>query len=161
MVARAGGNWAVASSREAGDTPEAMPIPGAAEDVCQPDPKNRYPQWKATLGMQPGGRMISPSSVQPKRQMDSPSPVQPKQQVTFKDTSLDSSPEMTLKSADWSWQVEGGDSPSPSSDLDKTTEMVDLTQPMEDDNCFSLSSNLDETVDWSQPARGDLGDPHV
>ena len=31
--------------------------------------------------------------------------------VTFEDTSLDSSPEMTLKSVDWSWLVEGDDSP--------------------------------------------------
>ena len=98
--------------------------------------------------------------------MDSPSPVQPKWWVTFKDTSMESSPEMTLKSADWSWLVEGDDSPSPSSDLDETTETVDLTQAMEVDDCFSLSGNLDETVDWSQPARGDLGDapvldPHV
>ena len=49
--------------------------------------------------------------------------------------------------------------PLPSSDLDETTETVDLTQPVEGDNCFSLSGNLDEMVDWSQPARGYLGDP--
>ena len=103
----------------------------------------------------------SPSLVQPRRQMDSPSPVWPKQQVTFKDTSLDSSPKMTLKSADWSCLVEGDHSPSPSSDSDETTETVDLTQPMEGDDHFSLSSNLDETVDWSQSAGGDLWDPPV
>ena len=37
--------------------------------------------------------------------------------------------------------------------------MVDLTQPVEGDNIFSLSSNSDETVDWSQLVRGDLGRP--
>ena len=43
---------------------------------------------------------------------------------------------------------------------------VDLTQPMEGNDCLPLSGNSDETVDWSQPAGGDLGDlpvldPHV
>ena len=46
--------------------------------------------------------------------------------------------------------------PSPSSDSDETTEMVDLIQPVEGDNSFSLSSNSDEMVDWSQPARETL-----
>ena len=96
-----------------------------------------------------------------RRQTDSPSPVQPKWWVTFKNMSLDFSPEMTLKLADWSWLAEGDDSPCPSSDLDETTEMVDLTQPMKGDDCFSLSGNLEETVYWSQPAGGNLGDPPV
>ena len=59
--------------------------------------------------------------------MNSPSPVQPKWWVTFENMSLDSSPEMTLKSVDWSQLAEGDDSPYLSSDLDKTTETVDLT----------------------------------
>ena len=68
---------------------------------------------------------------------------------------------MTLKTADWSCLVEGDHSPSLSSNLNETTEMVDLTKPMEGDDCFSLSSNSDETVDWSQSAGGNLGDPPV
>ena len=56
--------------------------------------------------------------------------------------------------------------PPPSSNSDETTETVDLTQPVEGDDCLPLSGNLDKTVDWSQPARGDLRDiplldPHV
>ena len=98
--------------------------------------------------------MDSPSPVQPRRWTDFPSPVQPKWQVTFEDTSLDSSPETTLKSVDWSKQVEDN-SPSPSGGSDETSETVDLTQPVEGDDCFSLSNNSDETVDWFRPARGD------
>ena len=90
-----------------------------------------------------------------------PQPGETRRWVTFEDAGLDSSPEMTLKSAVWSQPVEGDQSPSPSSDSDKTTEMVDLTQPMEGDDCFSLSGKADETVDWSQPAGGDFGDPPV
>ena len=68
---------------------------------------------------------------------------------------------MTLKAADQSCLVEGDHSPSPSSDSNWTAEMLDLTQPMEGDDCASLSSNSDETVDWSQSAGGDLGEPSV
>ena len=39
--------------------------------------------------------------------------------------------------------------------------MLDLTQLMEEDDHASLSGNSDETVDWSQSAGGDLGDPQV
>ena len=39
--------------------------------------------------------------------------------------------------------------------------MVDLTQPMEGDDCFSLSANSDDTIYWSQAVGGDLGDPPV
>ena len=91
--------------------------------------------------------------------MNSPSPVQPERQVTFEDPSTDPRPETTLKVADWSNWVDGDHSPSPSSNLNETTEMLDLTQPMEEDDHASLSGNSVETVDWSQSARGDLGDP--
>ena len=47
--------------------------------------------------------------------------------------------------------------PPPSGNLDETVETVDLTHPMEGDDCFPLLGDLDEMVDWSQPARGDLG----
>ena len=40
-------------------------------------------------------------------------------------------------------------------------EMLDLTQPMEGDGHALLAISSDETVDWSQSARGDLGDPTV
>ena len=63
---------------------------------------------------------------------------------------------MTLKSVDQSWPGDGDHSPSPSSDLNETTEMLDLTQPMEEGDHASLSDNSDETVDGSQSARGDL-----
>ena len=63
--------------------------------------------------------------------------------------------------ADWFCLVDGDHSPSPSSDSNETTEMLYLNQPMEEDDCASLSSNSDETIDWSQSARGDLGDPPV
>ena len=65
MVARGGGNQAVTSGWEAGDTPEAMVIPGAAQDTCWPDPKDRYPQQKASLGMQPEGRQTPPALCNP------------------------------------------------------------------------------------------------
>ena len=68
---------------------------------------------------------------------------------------------MTLKVAGWSCPVDGDHSPSPSSDSNETTEVLDLTQPMEEDDHVSLSGSSDETVDWSQSARGDLGDPPV
>ena len=56
--------------------------------------------------------------------------------------------------------------PPPSSNSDKTTERVHLTQPIEGDDCLPLFSDSDETVDWSQPTGGDIGDqpildPHV
>ena len=56
--------------------------------------------------------------------------------------------------------------PPPSGNLDETAVTVDLTQPIEGDDCIPLSGNSDKTVDWSQPARGDLRDlpvldPHV
>ena len=57
--------------------------------------------------------------------------------------------------------MEGDHSPSPSSNWNETTETLDLTQPMEEDDHVSLSGNLDEMVDWSQLAAGDLGDPPV
>ena len=50
MVAGAGWDQAVTGSQEAGGALGAMSIPGAAEDAHWPDPKNRHPQWKATLG---------------------------------------------------------------------------------------------------------------
>ena len=68
---------------------------------------------------------------------------------------------MTLKMAGWSCPVEGDHYPSPSSDLNKTTETLDLTQPMEEDDWVSLSGNSDEMVDWSQSDGGDLGDRPV
>ena len=103
----------------------------------------------------------SPSLVQTRRWANSPSPVQPERQATFEDLSSDPSPEMVLKVVDQSCHVDGHHSPSPSSDLNKTTQVLDLTQPMEEDDCASLSGNSDETVDWSQSAGGDLGDPPV
>ena len=65
MVARARGDQAVASGREAGNAPEATVIPGAAEDICQPDSKDRHPHWKAAQGMQPGGRWTPPALCDP------------------------------------------------------------------------------------------------
>ena len=111
MVARAGGNQAVASGQEAEGAPEAMAIPGAAEDAHQLDPKNRHPQWEAALGMHPGGRQTpKPGTTQeadgfPQPSMTQeadgpPSPMQPKWWVTFERTNWDSSPETTS-----SWQT--------------------------------------------------------
>ena len=65
---------------------------------------------------------------------------------------------MTLKLADWFQQVEEDDFPSLSSGLDKTTETVDLTQPMEGDDCFTY---LEIRMIGPKPARGDLEDPSV
>ena len=66
MVARAGGNWAGTGSQEAGGAPEATAIPGATKDICQLDPKNRYPWQKAALGMQPGVRWTPPAQYDPR-----------------------------------------------------------------------------------------------
>ena len=63
MVAK--GNQAVTSGQEAGDGQEAMVVQGAAADVCQPDPKDRHPQWKAALGIQPGGGWTHPALCGP------------------------------------------------------------------------------------------------
>ena len=65
---------------------------------------------------------------------------------------------MSLKAADQSCQADEDHSLSPSSD---STKMLDLTQSMEKHNCALLSGNSDQTVDWSQSARGDLGNPPV
>ena len=69
---------------------------------------------------------------------------------------------MTLKAADWSSQADEDHPLSPSD----STEMLDLTQPMEGDDCASLARSSDETVDWSQSVGRDLGDlpvldPHM
>ena len=61
MVARAGGNQAVTSSWEAGDTPEVTVIPGATEDVFWLYPKDRHPNGRPPLGMQPGGGLTPPA----------------------------------------------------------------------------------------------------
>ena len=87
--------------------------------------------------------------------MASPSPVQLERQVMFEDPSTDPRPEMTLKATDWSSQADEDCSPSPPSDF---TETLDLTQCMEDNDHASLATSWNETVDWSQTARGDLGD---
>ena len=81
----------------------------------------------------------------------------------FEDPRTDPRLEMTLKTTDWSSWADEDCSPSPPSD---STKALDLTQPMEDDNCASLARSLDETVDWSQSAGGDVRDlpvldPHV
>ena len=81
--------------------------------------------------------------------------------VTFEDPSSDPSLETNLKVADQSCQVDRDHSPSPSSISNETTEMLDLTQPMKQDNHASFSGNSDETVDWFQSAGGDLGDQPV
>ena len=39
--------------------------------------------------------------------------------------------------------------------------MLDLTQPMEEDDHTLLAKSSDEAVDWSQSAGGDLGNPPV
>ena len=54
----AGGDWTVTSGQKAGGIPGTMAIPGAAGDAYWPDPRNRQPQQKATLGMQPGDKQI-------------------------------------------------------------------------------------------------------
>ena len=93
------------------------------------DTPGRRPLWGYTQKMgglpspvQPRRWVDSPSPVQPQRQVDSPvqprrwadspSPVWPRRWVTFEGASSDASPEMTLKSVDWSWPVEGDDSPT-------------------------------------------------
>ena len=68
---------------------------------------------------------------------------------------------MTPKSMDSMYPMEEDRLPLPSNDSSRTAEMVDLTQPMEGDDCFSLSGNSDDTVDWSQAVGGDLGDTPV
>ena len=113
--------------------------------------------------LQPGmnqevDRLPQPSATQEAEEL--PSPVQLERWVIFEDTSLDLGPETPLKVADQSCPVEDHP-PSPPSNLNGTTETLDLTQPMEGDDHASLSSNSDETVDWSQSAGGDLGDPPV
>ena len=72
----AGGNQAVTSGQEVGGAQEAKAIQGAIEGLCQPVPKDRLPQQKATLGMQPrdgqthlapcepGGRSLLRKAVQ-------------------------------------------------------------------------------------------------
>ena len=50
---------------------------------------------------------------------------------------------------------------TPPSDSNETTETLDLTQPMEEDDHALLPGNSHETVDLSQSARVDLGDPPV
>ena len=89
--------------------------------------------------------------------MNSPSLVQPEREVTFEDPSPNPSLETALKVADWSCQADE-DYPPPSSD---SMEMLDLTKPMEGNDCASLARSSDETVDWSQSAGGDLGNPPV
>ena len=67
---------------------------------------------------------------------------------------------MALKAvADQSCWADEDYTPSPSSN---STEMLDLTKPVEDDdNSASLARSSVETVDWSQSAGWDLGNPPV
>ena len=51
--------------------------------------------------------------------------------------------------------------PLPSNDSSGTAETVDLTKPMEGDDCFLLSGNSNDTMDWSQTMGGDLGNPSI
>ena len=60
-----GGNWAVARGQEAGSAQEATVTQGAAKGVCQLVPKDRHPQWKATLGMHPKGGQTHPVPCDP------------------------------------------------------------------------------------------------
>ena len=86
-----------------------------------------------------------------------PRPVQPQQWVTFEDASMDPTPETTCKLIDRMCPTEEDRLPSLSDDFSGTAEMVDLTLPMEGDDCFSLSGNSDDTVDWSQAVGETLG----
>ena len=116
-------------------------------------------KWEASLECTGSWWPASPSPVWTRRWINSPSPVQLERCITFIDLSTDPRVEMTLKMADQSSWLDRDHSPSPYSDSNKTTEMLDLTQPMEEDDHASLSGNSNITVDWSLSAGGDLGDP--
>ena len=99
-----------------------------------------------------------------RRQADSASHVWPRRWVIFEDASSESSTETTLKSTDWSWPVEGDDSPPPCGDFSETTETVDLTQSIEGDDCLPLSGDSNETGLVTTCQRGTEPptlDPHV
>ena len=104
-------------------------------------PQGQTPPVEGCPGDAARRQADSSSPVQPRRWVDSPSHVQPRRWVTFEDASSDSSPETTLKLADWSHLVGGDDSPPPSGNLDDTAETVDWTQPVEGDDCLPLSAN--------------------
>ena len=61
----AGGNQAVTSGQELGGAQEAEAIQGAVEGLCQLVPKDRLPQQKATLEMQPRDEQTHPAPCNP------------------------------------------------------------------------------------------------
>ena len=59
MIAK--GDQAVTGGQEVGGAQEPEAIQGAIEGLCQPVPKDRLHQWKATLGMQPSDGWTHPA----------------------------------------------------------------------------------------------------
>ena len=61
----AGGGEAVTSGQEVGGTQEAEAVQGATDNLHWPVPKDRFPQQKAALGMQPRYGQTHPAPCDP------------------------------------------------------------------------------------------------
>ena len=114
----AGGNQAVASSWEAGDTQEAKsfkePQKASAGQSARADCPRKSPHWGCTQEL---GRLTQLHVIQ--------------ETGHFADSSLDSNTETTPKTADWSQPVEVDDSLPPSGNPDKTPGTADWSQSRE------------------------------